>query len=396
MIRFSTIFILLSVNVVFGQQTAADSILNLCIGKDDLVDKVISNRSEYRLQFILTELKDDSILSNTIDGTSGEYYYPASLVKLPVVLATLEKMKRENISLNDYIRLDKGLPVGNSRFISLTQSHKLTFSQLIEEILVVSDNDYFNVLYHFVTPEELNNSLHEKGFEKTLIYRCFSGCSKEDQLKTVGAKVYDENDSLIYQQEATSMSWSEIADQFATGDDKYIGKRIVKGGDIINTPYNFNYNLEFPLTELHEVLISLVMDDSANKHGKWNLRLEDRAFVLDNMRKFPRELENSKYQNQNKYPDNAFKIIAFGDPKLDNSRYKTYSKIGYSYGFISESAFVTDTVTGNSYFLTISMYVNKNSTINDSRYEYKTVATPFMGRFTHILFDVLNEKSPDN
>lgn len=357
-----------------------DSIPKEWFGKDPMVDKVLEQKEKYRLQIILSAICDDSF--QTKSYADNQYYYPASLVKFPTVLAVLSKMKREGIALEDRIILNDIEIRGSKTFITKTRKG-ISFRELIEKTMVVSDNDYYNVLYHFVTPRALNAYLTNAGFEDVLIYRCFNGCSKDEQLKTAGYSVFGENDSLKLRKEGDLMNWEEISELFPYDEDKLVGDKHVAKGKVYSAPYDFNENLEFPLESLHRMMISFVEDTTDQL---WQLGKEYRIFLLEKLSQFPEDIGESKYKS------NDFKIIGFGDQNRDNSRFITYSKIGYSYGFITETAYVRDSRSGRDFYLTVSMYVNRNQTINDGRYEYSTVATPFMGSLTHLIADQFIDK----
>lgn len=357
-----------------------DSLLKSWEGENELVDGVLDQKDDYRLKVILSIPCGDSLKTYALNDE--QYYYPASLVKLPTVLIALDKMQRLGIKLEDRIFLNSLDIKGNKSFIYKTVDG-VSFKELIERTIVVSDNDFYNVLYHFVTPRELNESLKKKGFEDVLIYRCFNGCSKDEQLKSTGFKVLNSKDSLVFKSDGDLMDWSEISELFPFDEGKKVGKRHVSDGKLQSTPYDFNENLEFPITSLHRMMISFVSDSTEKM---WKMRSSDRKFLLKKLTQFPSDI------GENKYADNDFKIIAFGDSKRDNSRFTTYSKIGYSYGFITESAFVVDRLSHKGFYLTVSMYVNQNGTINDGRYQYSSIATPFMGNLTHIIADQIIDK----
>ncbi|MFZ9027387.1 MAG: serine hydrolase [Crocinitomicaceae bacterium] len=365
----------------FGQiSNAHDSLYRRWLGIDPLVDKVLNNQEEYKLQIQLSISQDDNSITTKIGNEN--YYYPASLVKFPTVLAVVHKLLEEGLSLDDKIVLDDVDIKGNKSFIRKTEKG-ISFKELIEKALVVSDNDYYNVLYHFIGPAYLNDYLKKRGFEDVLIYRCFNGCSKEEQLKTAGYSVYSSTDSLILKVNERLLSWEEISNKFAYSDDKRVGDRFIKKGKVIMTPYDFNENLEIPINSLHKMMITFI-SDSADL--KWNIGETQRSFVLEKLRQHPADIGEKDYSVED------FKIIGFGNQKMDNSRFTTYSKIGYSYGFITETAYVVDELSNESFFLTISMYVNSNNTINDGRYQYNSIATPFMGTLTHIIADQLIDK----
>lgn len=82
-----------------------------------------------------------------------------------------------------------------------------------------------------------------------------------------------------------------------------------------------------------------------------------------------------------------YKYLVHGD---ENSKYDsviTYSKLGLSYGFVTETAYVHDPATNRHYVLTLNLYVNSNDTVNDGKYEYEELARPFLARFGQLLLE---------
>jgi hypothetical protein len=59
-------------------------------------------------------------------------------------------------------------------------------------------------------------------------------------------------------------------------------------------------------------------------------------------------------------------------------RIEVYNKVGWSYGFSIDTAWIVDRQTGRSFFLAATLYTNADGVINDDQYEYKTVAWPFL------------------
>ena len=57
---------------------------------------------------------------------------------------------------------------------------------------------------------------------------------------------------------------------------------------------------------------------------------------------------------------------------------RVFDKIGRAYGFSIENAWIEDTRTGAGFFLAIVLYTNQDGVLNDDRYEYETVADPFL------------------
>lgn len=365
-------------------QTEAD-LVSYLKGKDALIDSVLIHANLYHLQMVYSPVKKqgDSISFSTIELLTGDYFYPASTVKLPAALLTLEKLNRLGLSLDDVLKINSDNHCGNEEYIELSQKNELSFREMINELIVVSNNAYYNSLYQFLTPEEINSSLEAKGFNKVKIYKSFSGCDIAGHLKCNSLNV-KRGEEIVYQQQSCVLDINQFTRNYSYSEDKLFGAKHEYQGIIVDGPYDFNYNLEIPLEALHEMLIRLIYPENFPKNLRWKIKEEDRLFLIKALGMVPRELEGKEFKDPKKYPDNIYKYILVGEGL---SAVNTVSKIGLSYGFSTEVAYV-ERADGSGYFLSISLYTNANHIVNDGKYEYEQIARPFMARVGKLLLDV--------
>lgn len=377
-----TLILLVAVSVYGqGNMYTHEEFYARIMGKDSLVDKILRDREHYHLQLMCTTF-DTAMPVFHMDATTNEYFFPASTVKLPMALATLEILNERGLQLDDYVKINPDLNCGNQRFVTLSQKNKLTFRTLIEEMMVVSDNDYYNILYHFVTPFRLNNKLNNHSYNDVHIFRAFTGCDSLEQLRTNSLDVF-RGDKVIYHQDSTVMPSNLFFENYIYDLDLRIGsKHEASNGKIVEGPFDFNYNLVMPVRALHQMLIHLMHPELEQEELKWNLRDEDRLFLLMAMYEYPKDLKSKKYTDANKYPNNYMKYLYLGESTSGKER--TASKIGLSYGFVTETVFIPIPDKGGMY-ITISMYTNANDTVNDGIYEYDELARPFLSRLGAVL-----------
>ena len=225
------------------------------------MDHVLDNRETYRFQFILTEIveeNDEFQLGQTHDYSAPQwYFYPASTVKLPLALMTLEELKRLDFSTNATLRFDDDFTCGNMSFVEASKNGAINFEQMIRELIIVSNNAYSNSLYHFLSPKKINSELKEKGLLSTLIYRDFSGCELPINLKTHGYSIQEEGSGKIGVQETTVLELSEFAMNYHYDTSKLIGSKHEYRGKIVDGPFDFNYNLEYSLKDIHSTSMRL-------------------------------------------------------------------------------------------------------------------------------------------
>ncbi len=360
-------------------------------GKDTLVDHVLDNREKYRFQFMLTEIvvTDSTLyLGKTHDFSVPKwYFYPASMVKLPTALLSLEKLNEIGFSTQAILKFNQDFECGNMRFVDESRRSNLTFEKMIRELIIVSNNTYYNSLYHFLTPQRINKELLQKELSQTKIYKDFSGCEIPLNLHTHSFTVEEQESEKTFKQEESHLELIEFAQNYRYDPTKLMGSKNEYRGDIVDGPFDFNYNLEYPLNDIHSTTMRLFFPAFFNENQCWNLREKDRELLIEAMKSVPSDLGEKKYFDQRKYPDNLYKYIVHGDGNTQFDDVLTYGKIGISYGFVTESAYVVDPKTGKRFVLTASMYVNSNDTVNDGKYEYEEIARPFLARFGQLILE---------
>jgi len=370
----------------------SQNVLTFIQGKDSLVDEVFNNQDKFKLQIIYGQtnrISGDSVeVLNVKLSKFNAYFYPASAIKLPCALLALEKLNALSIPMLHYFRIGNEFFCGNMSHVINSNKNKSSYYDIIKIMLTVSDNAAYNSVYEFLTPGYITNQLMDRNLKRINIYKRFAGCSVAENLKINSISFYNANDDFILKQEASVLELAEMAEKYKYTNAKLIGDNYELNSNILNKPYDFNYNIEASLTDLHEGLVRLVYPNSNLPEFSWKINPYDRDFVLKHLGMYPKELNMLKYSDTLKYPDNLYKYIALGDEtNLLNAHIRTFSKLGLSYGFVTETAYVVDFKENIDFFLSISMYVNENKTVNDNQYEYETVARQFCAKLGKLLID---------
>ena len=384
--RLLLILLLLS-NGLYSQ-TTHKALVEFMKGKNPLVDRVL-NDSSYQFQYILTEINSedtDTTLHTLEHITPEKYFYPASVVKLPTALVALEKLNQLQYPLNTVIRFNADQNCGNMQWVKQTQTNQQTFEQLISELIIVSNNHYYNTLYHFCSPRDLNASLAQKGLTNTHLYKDFSGCEFQWGLTSNSYTLYTTQGKLLARYPQEHLPLKEVAQHYEYSHNKLIGEQHEYRKNIVDGPYDFNYNLEYSLNDIHSTLLRLMYPSAFAPEDRWQIRNEDRLFLINAMQATPSSLGGT-FLNSKKYPDNLYKYAIHGAYQQPYRKVITTSKIGISYGFVTETAHIYDPESDISFALTTSIYVNQNRIVNDGNYEYKTIARPFLAAFAQLLLE---------
>ena len=70
---------------------------------------------------------------------------------------------------------------------------------------------------------------------------------------------------------------------------------------------------------------------------------------------------------------------------------RIFNKVGQAYGFVTDCSYFVDSINKVEFFLSCSIYVNKDEILNDDVYEYETIAMPFFRNLCNAIYtDELN------
>jgi hypothetical protein len=150
-----------------------------------------------------------------------------------------------------------------------------------------------------------------------------------------------------------------------------VGRQTRTSLGLIDEPMDFSDKNYLPLETLHRMLIALVKPAAVPRQQRFDLSETDRAFLLSTMAKRPRDVGGHQ-------PDSFRKYLLIGGDERMPERFKIINKVGLSYGFVSDVAYITDASRGIAFFLSATLYVNRNQVMNDAWYEYETIGYPFM------------------
>jgi hypothetical protein len=358
-----------------GKQPEEQSILD-SLG----VDLPMAYDSTFRFQMVFTPVVKGKI-QRTYSYNTDLYYYPASLVKLPMAWLLLERLNQLNISLDATPVFDTSNACGSVRFVELSEQ-RISFRQMLKEMIAISDNHFYNAIYHFLTPEYIFYRLSELGFNDVFIFRAFTGCSPIENLQTYPCRVYTTEGTLCYQQSAKQLDATVLDSVYSISSLRKFGRwHENEAGEIVDGPFDLNQHLEVPLNRIHQMMLRFMFPDHYENRLQWKIRPSDRDFMMECIQAFPTEV-SSVYRDLSK-----FHALDYKYANLEGSNYRTYGKLGLSYGFASEVVFIPTSTAKDGFMLSYSVYVNENETVNDGVYEYEEKARPFAKSLAEALYD---------
>ena len=287
--------------VVSGQTFSFDSILN----KKPILKTVNANVDVFRLQIIYTQITRDSngkptFKNYTYKLDSTNYFYCASLVKLPCSILALEKVNVLKIDKDAYMFTDSSNACQHSVKRDVTSlSGYPSVAQYIKRMFLISDNFSFGRIYEFLGVDYLHNRLASLGYENMrIVHRFDGGCKETEHTTTNPISFFDTNFKLIYLQKP-QISLKQY--NHPLGIVK-VGKAHMNAQNKkINEPKDFTQMNYISLQNIHSMLQRLVFNDFYPAENQYCITKDDQQFLLNYLTLYPRESTNPTYASSQYY-----------------------------------------------------------------------------------------------
>ena len=396
--RILFIVLLLAMSTACEQKPAWQGSLDtLLASQPGRFGTVMQNPEKYRVQIMYTQIDRDAdnqpVFKTFIYNVNpGEYFYPASTVKLPVAALALEKLNRLNRpGLNrDTTMLtaaDADFQTG-AKTDETSETGLPSVGQYIRKILLVSDNDAFNRLYEFLGQQEINERLRSMGyFDTRIIHRLESNLS-EDENRWTNPVQFVDGDEIIYEQDAV---YSEVS--FRGTQPELLGLAEMVDGERLERPKDFAGKNAYALLDQHEFIKNLMFPQSAKARKRLNLSEDDYRFLYQYMSMYPGQSAIETYSDEEEYPQGHVKFLMFGgDEEVIPPHIRIFNKIGDAYGFLTDAAYIIDLKNNIEFILSATIYTNENQTFNDDNYEYAEIGLPFLRNLGQAIYEVELER----
>lgn len=353
-------------------------------------EHILRNRDALEVQILYTQIDRDennlpSFRSYSFNLDSTRYFYPASTVKLPLVLLSLEKLReldtegldRNTVMLHDSVYRGQ-LP---ARKDTTSEAGMPSVGHYAKKILIVSDNDAFNRLYEFAGQKKTNERLRELGYNARIIHRLERPLSRDENAHTEAVRFIKDN-SVIYQQ---PMLVNEKMENYT---DKILrGKAFIRNDSLINEPFDFTYKNFFSLSSQQRMLRSIIFPETVKEEQRFRLTEEDRRFVMQYLSQLPDETLFPPCYADTAYYDAYCKFLMFGtsrEPIPPDLR--IFNKVGDAYGYLIDNAYIVDFSNGVEFMLSAVINTNTDSIYNDGKYEYESLGYPFMRDLGQLIY----------
>ena len=398
--KHNTVFFLFSIiclvcnSIALGQTQKEDSQKN---AEDNFIENflkkypekfntILKNPEKYEVQIIYTQINRDknnvpSFKQYTYRLNSKNYFYAASLVKLPCSALALEKLNKLNIpelDKNTRMQTDSAAVCQKTIIRDTTAFQNIpSVAQYIKRMLLISDNDAYGRIYEFLGQQYINDELWKKGYSDVRITHRFDAeCTAGQNRCTNPISFYNSQGKCIYKQ-AIQTNQSELCNPFGPVK-KGIGY-MDKNNKLIHQPKDYTYMNSLSLQDITDVLKSIIFPNAVDEKRRFDLKKEDYDFLYKYLSMYPRESDYPKY-NLKDFEDSYKKYFIYGNyhKKIESDSIRIFNVVGQSYGYLSDCAYIVNTDRKIEFMLSAVIYVNEDGIINDGKYEYKTIGFPFL------------------
>lgn len=316
----------------------------------------------------------------------AEYFYPASSIKLCAAIAALQKIEDLQNQYQTGGLLEVPLEIAplfpgdapHTNDVSNLNGGVITIGQEIRKICLVSDNQAFNRFYDLTGHEALNRQMHALGLHSTALnHRLSETRAIPDMLASAAVTFHVPNrEPIIVPAQRSKLSLTN------TSKDLFLGTGHLKGDTLVNEPMDFSRRNGIALVDLQDLLVKLTRPDIELGTPKLELSPAHRTMLLEAMSMYPGESANPVYSAE-RYPGIRSKFLLPGIRRLfpaekRGERIEVTGKTGRAYGFTIENSYVRNPANGRAVFVTAVLYTNSDGILNDDKYDYETVADPFL------------------
>jgi hypothetical protein len=360
--------------------------------RDGLVERLVretetiplairEDAAAFRVQAIVSFLprpgESGPIVSHSFRADE-EYFYPASTIKLPTAIAALDALSDPLMvaaGVTEHSRL-RYHPCFEGESVdevdpSNLQGGAISIGHDARHALIVSDNVAHNRLFEFLGHEGTNRRLRGMGLLSVgFNHRLSEPHSREEHRRTPRIEAFGSRGRVVL----PSLESGLIFDHKDVRGIE-VGRACIEDDRLIERPFSFGWRNRISLKDLHRLVIAVVRPDLATG-VRMELPEERRRLVLEAMEQFPRQSTNPDFRGE--HPDEFVKPLLPGlRAALGHDGFRMWNKIGWAYGFMTDTACVHDLTLDSWYSITATMHTSPGGVIGGDDYEYDVMAKPF-------------------
>lgn len=368
-----------------GNNPPGNDLLRILDQRRDWLGPVWAQPERHQLQLLYTRIERDRDGRPLFRNFSwrldrGRYFWPASLVKLPMAAFALEQIRAlalPGVDRDTALFLEHGpdcrMPdpdAGDSIARSVWRS------------LIVSENPAYSRLFDVVGPAYAGHRLAAMGHADARIVARFVPCTRDENRSLAGLRFESDQGLLLARQPPREVP----APALQTAIDASVAAAFRQDdGSLTSGPTDFSYRNFLPLEAAHRMLMAVIFPAAMPRHERFDLPPRDLDLLRAALSTRPADSRDPIY-DQTDYPDSYARLFGWGAGRRPLPRSITvHSKIGEAWGFLSECAYIVDHEHGVEFMLSGVGYFNADGVLNDDRYEYTTLGYPFFERVGQVL-----------
>lgn len=373
-----------------AQEKTDEWLLQLLKSKaSPLLLHVLNNPDSFQYQIIYTEIDRDQhnrphFKNHYLHVDRNRYFNPASTVKLPTALVALEKLntfRTPGLDIYTTMFTDSTFSGQSAVLRDTSAANGLpSIANYVKKIFLVSDNDAYNRLYEFNGQDQLNRSLHSKGYKDVRIVRRFVAMNEEENRHTNAIAFVRDADTILRLLPHYSKMAFDYSKEVRVGNAHYN-----RYDSLIKAPFDFTRHNNLPLEDLRQMLQSVLFPESVPAKQRFHISNKDRLFVLKQLSAYPSESEHPRYDTS-EFFDSYCKFFLYKSGKQKPPAHiRIFNKPGWSYGYLTDASYIVDFNSKTECMLSAVIYVNRDGILNDDQYEYNEIGYPFFKEIGEIL-----------
>ena len=334
---------------------------------------VLATPEKYRFQVLYGVIRPGATptLERHAYRADAEYFFPASSMKVPITLATYDRLAILRSTGKPALTRDATLRI--HPVVGTAEPFVTTLARETWRALIVSDTVSANRLLGFVGHREVHETLWSLGLASARIHGGFATGAEIDpaelspRIEVVIAGGGTEeiaarrSDLVLPPTNATSLA---------------IGQAAIIDGRRVEGPLSFAEKNAMRLRDLQDTLVRIMRPELLPRGGADTASPEDLVYLRHALGTLPSESGLAGF-DRNVVSDYQLSPFLRGIERVRaRGHFEIYSKVGQAFGFLIANAYIVDKDTGRSLFLTASVYANPDETMNDDKYAYDTVSFP--------------------
>lgn len=344
-------------------------------GAGKTLKTVLADREKHRFQVLYGAVVDKGgapVLERHGYYADAEYFFPASSMKVPLALASYERLPV--LRMAKHPALDRDATLEIHPVAGAEPPYATSLSRETWRALIVSDNASANRLLAFVGHREAHESLWGLGLSTARVHTGFA-TGREIDPATVSPRIDivpkdGPKDSLPARKSVLTLP--------ATRASRLeVGSAVVVDGKKVPGPMSFAEKNAMSLRDLQDALVRIVRPELLPAKAPKGRTAPDDLDYLRKTLSTPPSKSGLPGYDRNVVADYQLNPFLRGLERVrSRDRLEIYVKVGQAYGFLTTNAYVVEKATGKSFFLAATIYANPNEVLNDDLYAYDQIAFP--------------------